>query len=485
MCVVVVGAGATGRELARRLMSRHDVVLLDPDGEALDRFEQSLKPKRDDAGDQRLRLTLVKGDGTSRLRLSKLFDEDQSCALIAACGSDEINLETARLGRELSFEPVLALQHDRALAQSYIEGNITALDRAQLLTDHVELSLEHQGAIVPTGIGLGRGELVEIRLVSTSPVLDRPLKDMAPDRWRVAAVFRSDELIVPTGETRLQVDDRVLLVGDPEALKGISEYIRLGTPQFPNPYGPNVVSVERNGVDTTLCSEARGLAEACEGALWARGLPGRGRRVSEENDDEPECETKSFGFGSFDDDRLIKRITGEHPGVVALSPFKRSLRARLMGQRGPDAWLCDRLEAPILFCRGTFPYRRILLPVSESRLSVEAAEVAIDITRQLKASLTAVNVDLPRYISGQSEEMIHFEVVPVKRLCQLYEVPLEYRHHVGNPVRLVLQEAKHHDLVVLARHRRRADTFFSPDVALRLARSAACSVLVVTVDPRK
>ena len=90
-------------------------------------------------------------------------------------------------------------------------------------------------------------------------------------------------------------------------------------------------------------------------------------------------------------------------------------------------------------------------------------------------------MDLPRYISGLSEEDIHREVVPVKKLCELYEVPLDYRHREGNPVRGLLDEAAAHNLVVVARRHGRRDNYFDPDVALRIARQAPCSVIVLTV----
>jgi hypothetical protein len=98
----------------------------------------------------------------------------------------------------------------------------------------------------------------------------------------------------------------------------------------------------------------------------------------------------------------------------------------------------------------------------------------------MDARLTAMNVDHPRFISGLEDEVIHEEVVPIRRLCELYEVELEYRHAWGNPVRHLVAQAAQHDLVVMARWQRRTDSYFNPDVALRVAELAPCSVLVLT-----
>jgi nucleotide-binding universal stress UspA family protein len=382
------------------------------------------------------------------------------------------------------------LQHDSENAESYRQQNITAIDRSRLLADRVERSLRAHGAIVPSGIGLGRGELVEIRLVKTSPVLHRPLKNLAPYRWRVAAVFRGDELIVPIGDTTLEVDDRVLLVGDPAILPTVAEYLRLGKPQFPQPFGPNVVTLEFSAPDQDLYLEAEGLARGCRALHLRRGKPGGEDSVPSseaepltEPDRKDDVERGTFAVPALERPDFGSKVMRQRPGVVVTRPGQRPFHHRLLGIRGRDAELCDRLRVPVLFARGSFPYRKILLPVSGSDLDISSAEMAIDMTRQLGASLTAVNVDLPRYISGLSEEAIHEEVVPIRRLCELYEVPLTYHHHEGNPIQHILTEAEQHDLVVVARWFHRQDTFFKPDVGLRIARKARCSVVVLTVRP--
>ena len=245
MRVVIVGASNTGRELADRLGSRYQVMILDNKIECLEELGTPLEPEEALAKlNTEPGVLCIRGDGTSRLVLKTFHDRSIQCALVAAAGTDEINLEVGKIGRGIGFDPIVAIQHEPANSEQYGEAQITAFDRAQLLADEVERSLRHKGAIVPRGIGLGRGELLEIRLVRTSPVLNRPLKDLAPHRWRVAAIFRGDSLIAPIGDTTLNVNDRVLLVGDPRILPTVAEYLRLGTPQFPQPYGPNVVTLE-------------------------------------------------------------------------------------------------------------------------------------------------------------------------------------------------------------------------------------------------
>lgn len=483
--IVIIGAGSTGQEVARRLGDRYEVYLLDTQTR-VSRDEEAAAKAAPGVGVHRLH-----ADGTSRLVLRDLFDEDISCSLVAMAGSDEINLEVARLGKELGYHPVVAVQYDSAKKDDYVAAQVTALDRTRLLAGQVEQSIRHQGAVLPTGIGLGRGELIEIRLLRTSPVLDVPLCTLAPERWRVAAIFRDDALIVPTGDTRLQIDDRVLLVGDPNILPSVAEYLHLGLPQFPHPYGPNFVTLERDGADEVLAREATALAEGCGVTHVARGIPGaEDEAIACEHDDtlahtggKKSCVT--FDLPRFDDARFAQQLERHRPGLALTRPYERNILARLFGLRGDDAALCDALRIPVLFVRGEPTFERILLPVSSARLNIDAAELAIDLTRQMNAELTALNVDLPSYISGAEEEDAHNEVKPLRRLFDLYDVRYDYEHREGNPIAHLLQMAGENDLVVMARYRRRKDSFFDPDVALRMARRAPCSVLVLTIDRQK
>ncbi len=491
MRVVVVGAGDVGKELARRLAERHQVMLLDDHEDCLTPVGEPLEPEAAVTAQECIvGITCVHGDGTSRLVVKTLFNPELNCAFVSVTGHDEGNLEACRVAREVGFDPVIAIMHDSVNSGRFHEAKITVLDRPHLLADQIERAVHHKGAIVPSGVGLGRGELVEIRLLRTSPVLHRPLKNLAPYRWRIAAIFRDDELIVPTGDTTLQIEDRVLLVGDPKILPTVTEYLRRGMPQFPQPYGANVGTLELDGPDPELRREADGLACITGAANLVHGAPGAEDTLpAASGDEEPltcrlrnrEVPRSTFALPNLRSPEFATKVSRQRAGVVVTRPLPRGLVSRMFAIPGRDAQICDRLTSPVLFARGSNPYRRILLPISESELAIASAEMAIDITRQLEASLTAINVDLPQYLSGLPEEEIHAEVTPIRRLCELYEVPLDYQHREGNPIRELVDAAKDHDLIVLARHQHRRDSYFDPDVALWLARRAPCSVIVLTV----
>lgn len=488
MRIVIVGAGDTGMELAQRLSTRHPVLLLDRETPHLAEPAEAHLPESGMADSQGgPGLLFFKGDGSSRLVLRHLYKDVVNCALVAVTGDDETNLEVGRIGRELGYEPVAAMQHDSDTADRYAAEHIATLDRTQLVVDEIERSLRHRGAVLARGVGLGRGELVQIRLVRTSPLIGRPLKDLRPHRWRVAAIFRGTDVIVPMGDTTMESDDRVLLVGDPHVLATVGEYLRLGKPQFPQPYGPHVVTLEYGGSNNDLLTEAEAFTQRTEAVQIVRGIPDAENvwplaegDLEGEPPDEDETDRTTFSLLPPDHDDFGAQVIRNLPGLVVTRSEKRPWLARALGHHGHDAQICDSVKRPVLFSRSSQPYKRILLPVSYSELNIPAAEVALDLTRQMEASLTAMNVDHPKFISGLEDADVHEEVVPIRRLCELYEVELEYVHAWGNPVRHLVEQAANHDLVVVARWQGSPDSYFNPDVALRVARRAPCSVLVLT-----
>lgn len=479
--VVIIGAGSSGEVLARRLAARHEVIVIENAESELSRLRSSWT-----RGASTTKITyplprLIAGDGTSRLLLSKHIDIHGQTALVALTGDDEVNLELGSLGHDLGFDPVIAMLHDPNNRERYEQKDILVLDRSNIVADQVDRTLCFKGQVTPRGIGLGRGEIVEIRLTAASPLLKKPLRHLAPDSWRIAAVFRADNLLVPTGDTILEEEDRVLLVGQPQALISVARYLRVGEAQFPKQYGNNLTTIEFSRKDAKVSVEARSVAGACEITRLLRCIPEGVANTSKTMADDGIME-EIVSMPLVPEREFNKAVATQHPGVVLVPPVSRPWSRRLTGRRSPLSNLCDALVAPVAVCRGSNPYRRILLPVSSSQIAIESAELAIDITRRLGGTLTVATVSVSEIVAGEKNEMEDMDANAVRRLCALYELPFEYKKLEGNPVRAIAQEAAQHDLVVVARRHRRRDTFWNPDVACRIADLAPCTAIIVTVS---
>ena len=96
MRAVVVGAGASTQDLIRRLGDNWDVVVVDPNEDRL----TSITEIRE--------VETVLGDGSSVLVLGRAGIDD-AAVVVAATGSDDVNLEAARLAQAADVEHVVAL----------------------------------------------------------------------------------------------------------------------------------------------------------------------------------------------------------------------------------------------------------------------------------------------------------------------------------------------------------------------------------------
>lgn len=469
--IVVVGAGRTGESLLTRLATVAPLVVVDTSDDALAAVELGpgaapLARSAEGSGQHEAAapapfpLTKTHADGTSRLVLEDLRGSRQArAALVAATGDDRTNLEVCRLGAELDYAPVVAIAIDPHAAKRYEAFGARTIVRATLLGDVVERALRYDGVAVASSVGLGKGDILEVRVLPSSPYVGTPLAQLRADGWRVAAIYRHGVLVIPTGSTAIAADDRVLLVGDPEILPRVAEDLRAGVPDFPLRFGPNLVTFHPRGLEPHVEADAIAL-----GAKTAhRGVA----QVRNEPNDSLVAQ--------------LDRLSATRPGVVVSARLGRRFSAWLLGKSGADGELCDRLRVPVWFAGGEPTKRRVVHVVADGLARLRLADVSIDLARMLGASFAVMIVEPPKFFGGAESPLAHTAAGVVKR-AELHRVAVDVVQVRGNPIAEVVAKTRPDDLLVVARFAGARDSFSSPDVALRLARKATCATLVLTGD---
>ncbi len=467
--IVVVGAGRTGESLLTRLSTVAPLVVVDTSADALAavvdeaaallaaRPAEGSEP-HDAAAPAPFPVTKNHNDGTSRLVLEDLRGpRGERAALVAATGDDRTNLEVCRLGAELDYGPVVAIAIDPHAAKQYEVLGARTIVRATLLGDVVERALRYDGVAVASSVGLGKGDILEVRVLPSSPYAGTPLSQLRADGWRVAAIYRRGALVIPTGGTTIATDDRVLLVGDPEILPRVAEDLRAGVPDFPLRFGPNLVTFHPGAVEPHVESDAIALAAktAHRGVAQVKNEP-----------------NETFAA-------QLDRLHATRPGVIVAGRLGRGLGARLLGRSGADGELCDRLRVPIWFAGGEPTKRRVVHVVADGLAPLRLADVSIDLARMLGATFTVMIVEPPKFFGGAESPLAQTAAGVVKR-AELHRLAAEEIQARGNPIAEVVSRALPDDLLVVARFAGSRDSFSSPDVALRLARKAPCATLVLT-----
>jgi len=473
--ILIAGAGETGSYLAHRLCENWEVVVVDPDAAALE--------SRHLFGCH----ALHQGDATSALVLRKAGAEEAH-AVVACTGKDEVNLEVMRLARdELRVDNLYSVMESFALEKTYARARVDAVDRSQACAVLLESRIE--GRKVATSIGLGEGEIQEVEVLANSSVIGQRLADLRPRRWLVGAVYREGELIVPHGDTVIQEGDRVVIVGEPDILSAMATHIGQGESEFPLHYGCNLVLADVR-LMTGAVDEIKYLFENTE-ARALRTVFGKGAVVTavrvEDGGvplvkpfDEAGIPSKQLEVSADSPAQLAAQLEASDMGMLLLWPQDLPWLCRVGLRRSWTVKLLDHLRSPVLICRGTFPYARVLLVLAEPDLPSSTTQLAIDLCRKVGGRLHLGVVHQPELVVGaQLREEMEEKRRQVENLASMYHVDVELLVMEGNPIEQVVARSEDFDALVLPYKRGRTSSLTRPDVAQNLMHRAACSTLVM------
>lgn len=208
MRAIVIGAGKVGYHIARRLAQEsHDVVLVDA-------REEALLPARDT-----LDVLTILGNGASPKTLEDA-GVSHTDMVIAVTTHDEANIiacltakyygvptTVARVRNPDYTVPNKALVHGRLGIDLIIHPErLAALEIAKLLKTPTASEVGFYAD--------GRVELLGIRCdTAGATCLDKPLHQLGLRNSLVVAVERNGELLVPDGNTKLQLGDYFYVIG--------------------------------------------------------------------------------------------------------------------------------------------------------------------------------------------------------------------------------------------------------------------------------
>lgn len=91
--------------------------------------------------------------------------------------------------------------------------------------------------VIAQNIGLGNGEIMEVLVPFGSSFVYRHIGSIEQNNWRIVALYRNRQLILPSDQRMLQPNDLLVLVGEPTVLKSVYRAIKRELGQFPAPFG--------------------------------------------------------------------------------------------------------------------------------------------------------------------------------------------------------------------------------------------------------
>lgn len=124
-----------------------------------------------------------------------------------------------------------------------INDELCDLIDARTTLSHRFLSFLPNIALTAQYIGLGAGEVMEVKIPIGSIFAYRHISSIQQKRWRIVLIYRNSKINFARPSFVLQPNDSILLVGDPVVLRSVFHNIKASSGQFPVPFGNNIFTL--------------------------------------------------------------------------------------------------------------------------------------------------------------------------------------------------------------------------------------------------
>ncbi len=231
MNIVILGAGQVGTSLAELLSSgdNQSVTVVDLDGAQLQRLQD------------RLDIRTVQGHA-SHPNILEQAGLEEADMLIATTQNDETNIIACQFAHVLyKTQTKIA----RVRSPAYLECpslfdrslNLDALPIDVLISPEVLMKnyilqlIEYPGSLQVVDFANGKVRLVAFRAHAGGPLVGkkiREIKQYLPKgvETRIVAIYRRNEVVMPTGDVTIQAGDEVFFIAKPDHIPIIIEELR-------------------------------------------------------------------------------------------------------------------------------------------------------------------------------------------------------------------------------------------------------------------
>jgi trk system potassium uptake protein TrkA len=223
--IVIAGGGNIGLYVARALEARGSRTKV----KIIENTRDRAVAIADD-----LRRTVVLHGSALDQKLLLEADIDHAELMVALTNDDQVNILSCVMAKRMGCKANLALLNN----PTYHDFTRTLGIDAHINPRNVTISrvLQHvrRGRIraVHT-IQHGAAEVLEAEALETSPLVGPPMRDLdLPEGVRIGAIFRNEEVIKPSGSTKIKPKDRVVIFAMQNAVKQVEQMFRVSLEFF-------------------------------------------------------------------------------------------------------------------------------------------------------------------------------------------------------------------------------------------------------------
>jgi len=209
MLAVIVGGGRGGSYLAQDLQGQgYQVKVVDRRPDVVAKLRQEIDGE------------VICGDGCSPQILEQV-GAAQAKLVVAMLHADEDNLVVCRLAKhQFKVARVIARVNNPQNEWLYTKawGVDVAISQVHLTAKVIEEEIGLGELVTLLKLNRGEAALVEMRLPEGSPALGKAIRELQlPADTVIVSIIRDGKLVIPRGDTSLQVGDEVLAVSTVKA----------------------------------------------------------------------------------------------------------------------------------------------------------------------------------------------------------------------------------------------------------------------------
>lgn len=201
--VMIAGGGKTGYYLAKKLSDFGVAVkIIELDRERCEYLTNRLN-----------NVLVLHGDATDPNLLHEENLEEMD-AFVAVTGFDEENLLLSLLAKQQKIEDVVAKVSRKSYA-ALIEtlGVNMTINPMDMCATNILRFIQKSGIVIFSQLIQGQAEFTEIWAEKGMSITDKTLTELdIPEGVIIAAIHRNNEIIIPSGTTKIQDEDRVVIL---------------------------------------------------------------------------------------------------------------------------------------------------------------------------------------------------------------------------------------------------------------------------------
>lgn len=216
MKILIVGAGAVGFNLAKQLSKEgHDISVVEKDQELVKRISEKLD------------VLVVSGSASSPSILEEAGIKTADMVL-AVTNSDEINMVVCTLGHSYGVKTKIARIRSPELTdeQPFLHRNGFHIDHIvnpeKITINSILNIIGTPGAIYVADFTEGDILLRGFNVPGDAPIIGKKLSELkeieSTDSFLIVAIQRNEEMVIPTGETKILPHDNIFVLVAREAL---------------------------------------------------------------------------------------------------------------------------------------------------------------------------------------------------------------------------------------------------------------------------